>query len=105
MEISISKVAQVIVFSHEMERSRAELKAFLDSMNEDEADELVAIMWTGRGSFEPMEFKDAILIAQQERTTPISEYLLGTPHFGEHLEVGMERLGHRVLEEELPLIG
>ncbi|MCY4335918.1 MAG: DUF3775 domain-containing protein [Litoreibacter sp.] len=104
MELSISKVAQVIVYAHELSRFRPELEAFLDCMNEDEADELVAIMWIGRGSFEPVEFRDAILIAQQERMTPISEYLLGTPHFGEHLEAGMERLGHPVLEEELLLI-
>ncbi|MEM7472786.1 MAG: DUF3775 domain-containing protein [Pseudomonadota bacterium] len=104
MELSISKIAQVVVFSHELSRSRAELEAFLDGMNEDEADELVAIMWIGRGSFEPMEFDDAVLVAQQERMTPISEYLLGTPHFGEHLEAGMERLGHPILEEEFLLI-
>lgn len=104
MELSISKIAQVIVYSHELSRSRPELEAFLGCMNEDEADELVAIMWVGRGSFEPTEFRVAAAVAAQERMTPISEYLLGTPHFGEHLEAGMELLGHPVLEEEMTLM-
>lgn len=103
MEIAAEKVAQVILFAHELGRATPELAAFIEGLNDDEAAELVAIMWIGRGSFEPEEFTEAAAVAQMERVVPTSEYLMGTPHFGDHLEAGMEALGFecRALEAAL----
>jgi hypothetical protein len=93
MELAAEKVAQVILYAHELGRARPELQAFIEMLNDDEAAELVAIMWVGRGSFEPEEFEDAIMLARAERVVPTPEYLMGTPHFGDHLEAGMDALG------------
>ena len=60
MEISVRKVAQVILMGHELDRAEGELRAFLDRLNEDEATELVALFWIGRGSFEADDWDEAV---------------------------------------------
>jgi hypothetical protein len=100
MEISIRKVAQVILMGHEIERAEGELRAFIDRMNQDEQAELTAIYWIGRGSFEAEDWDEAVSTAQAEATTPTADYLLGSPHFADHLEAGAEAMGMDVADEE-----
>jgi hypothetical protein len=100
MEISARKVAQVILMGHEIERAEGELRAFIERMNEDEQAELTAIYWIGRGSFEAGEWDEAVATAQAEATTPTADYLLGSPHFADHLEAGADALGLDVADQE-----
>jgi hypothetical protein len=100
MEISVRKVAQVILMGHEIERSEGELRAFIDRMNEDEQAELTALYWIGRGSFEADDWDEAVATAQAEATTPTADYLLGSPHFADHLEAGAEAIGMNISDEE-----
>jgi hypothetical protein len=100
MEISVRKVAQVILMGHEIERAEGELRAFIDRMNQDEQAELTAIYWIGRGSFEAEDWDEAVSTAQAEATTPTADYLLGSPHFADHLEAGAEALGMDIADEE-----
>lgn len=93
MELSLTKVAQVVLFAHEIERAEPELSAFIDGLNEDEQAELVALTWIGRGSFEAGEWDEALATARQEASNPTASYLLGSPHFADHLETGAELLG------------
>ncbi|EDZ48508.1 DUF3775 domain-containing protein [Leisingera daeponensis] len=105
LEISVRKVAQVAMMARELGRAEGELRAFIDRMSEDQQAELVAIMWVGRGSFEPEELGDAINTARQEATTPTADYLLGTPHLADNLEAGLEALGIDVNDVEEDVIG
>lgn len=100
MEISVRKVAQVVLMGHEIERAEGELRAFVDRMNEDEQAELTAIYWIGRGSFEAADWDEAVETARAEATTPTADYLLGSPHFADHLEAGAEALGMDIADEE-----
>ncbi|WP_116600097.1 DUF3775 domain-containing protein [Primorskyibacter marinus] len=100
LDISTRKVAQVIVMSRELDRAEAELRAFIDALNEDEQAELVAVMWIGRGSFEVEDLQEAIQTATQEATTPTADYLIGTPHLSDNLENGLEALGISATDEE-----
>ncbi len=100
LNISTRKVAQVILMSREMDRAEGELRAFIDRLGEDEQAELVALMWIGRGSFEPEELKEAIQTALAEATTPTADYLLGSPHVSDHLESALDALGIDVTDEE-----
>ncbi|MGJ8616606.1 MAG: DUF3775 domain-containing protein [Sulfitobacter sp.] len=93
LDISTQKVAQIILFGHEMGRAENELRGLLETLNEDELHSLIAVMWIGRGSFEAEELSEAIQTARQEASTPTADYLLGTPHFADHLESGLEALG------------
>ncbi|TBX18696.1 MULTISPECIES: DUF3775 domain-containing protein [Nioella] len=93
LAISTHKVAQIILMGHELDRAEGELRGFLETLNEDEQAEVVAIMWIGRGSFEPEDFAEALSTARNEATTPTADYLIGTPHLSDHLEAGLEALG------------
>ncbi|WP_298259869.1 DUF3775 domain-containing protein [uncultured Litoreibacter sp.] len=104
MDISLSKVAQVVLFAHEIDRAEAELRAFIGGLNEDEQAELVALAWIGRGSFEATEWDEALATALQEKTTPTESYLLGMPHIADHLESGAEMMGLDLGEAEGELL-
>jgi len=103
MELSTRSVAQVILMGRELERAEGELRAFIERMDRDEQAELVALFWIGRGSFEAEDWPEAVAIAEREATAPTADYLLGSPHFADHLEAGAEAMGLDALsaEEEL----
>lgn len=93
LDISLRKVAQVILYGHELDRGERELRGFLETLNEEEFYNLIALMWVGRGSFEADDWEEAKRTAAEEASTPSADYLLGTPHFADHLESGVEALG------------
>ncbi|GAA6189708.1 DUF3775 domain-containing protein [Litorivita sp. NS0012-18] len=100
LEISVRKVAQVALMARELGRAEGELRGFIDTLTEEEATSLVAVMWIGRDSFSADELEAAIATAANEATTPASEYLIGTPLLADHLEAGLEALGLSASEEE-----
>ncbi|SEO57490.1 Protein of unknown function [Salinihabitans flavidus] len=104
LEISNWKVAQVVLMARELERAEAELRAFIDNLNEDEQASLVAVMWIGRESFTADDLEEAIETARAEATTPTADYLIGTPHLSDHLENGMDELGISLSDEEDDLV-
>jgi succinyl-CoA synthetase alpha subunit len=104
LAISTHKVAQIILMGHELDRAERELRGFLETLNEDEQAEVVAIMWIGRGSFEPEDFAEALATARAEASTPTADYLIGTPHLSDHLEAGLEALGVDPSEAEEDLL-
>ena len=100
IEISASKVVQVIFLAREMDVGAGELHAFVDALNEQEKAHLTAIAWVGRGAFEPEDYAEAVDTALTEATTPTADYLMGMPHLAENLEAGLEALGVDVSGEE-----
>ncbi len=134
LELSTDKVAQVIVRARELESrtgawelpdrrhpgedtaemvlealrndpARLALASFLQELNRDELAELVALMWVGRGSFDPEEWDEAIQTAREEHTgsAGTTRYLLSNPLLAEHLEEGLERMGYSAgdMEEDV----
>lgn len=104
LEISPNKVVHIIFQSREGSWAEAEIRAFIDALNEEEKYSLVALAWVGRGAFEPEDFADALATAQNEATTPTADYLMGMPHLAENLEAGLEAMGIDVTraEEDFP---
>ena len=76
--------------------TETELHEFLDTLNVEEAWNLVALMWVGRGTYTKEEWEDAIAMARREATNPTADYLLGTPLLGDYLELGLNELGYNV---------
>lgn len=66
-----------------------EAKAFIDDLDIDEQCELVALMWIGRGDFDPSEFANAVAVARDEHNDRTAEYLLRTPLLADLLTEGM----------------
>jgi hypothetical protein len=89
-----------ILESFAADPTRAEVAAFIGTLNEDERASLVALMWVGRGTFEPEEIDEAIETAREERPNATARYLLGTPLVADYLEEGLEKLGYSVEDIE-----
>jgi len=82
----------------------AELKTFIDDLNEDEQVSLVALTWIGRSTYEPEELKEAMSTARNERVNKTSAYLLGVPLLADYLEEGLEKLGYSPEDIERDLL-
>lgn len=104
LDITVHKIAQIVLMARALDRAEGELRAFIDRLSEEEQASLVAVMWIGRGSFEPEELEEAKATAFEEATTPCADYLIGTPHLSDHLENGLEALGLSASEDEDELI-
>lgn len=123
LEIAPEKVAHVIIRAREYdakvdawntdndddtggEQSKAdqglhdELAAFIDALNDDEQNHLVALCWIGRGTYDPEDFDEAVETAQSERVNSVAEYLLGQPLLADYLEEGLDRMGVSVEDAE-----
>lgn len=71
-----------------------ELRALLNDLNVDEAAELIAMTWIGRGDFDISEWRDAVAEARQRgHGRRAAAYLLGLPMLGDWLEEGLEAIG------------
>ena len=71
-----------------------ELRSAIDILNEDEAIDLVALAWVGRGDFTRSEWARARALARQSRTGQTAAYLIGIPALGDYLEEGLAELGY-----------
>lgn len=99
-----SRDAETILEARGSDATDAELRAFIARLNEDEQAALVALMWIGRGTFEPEEWDEALDTARAEATTPTEDYLLGSPHLPDHLENALDALGINPAEYEDDLL-
>ena len=70
-----------------------ELRELIEDLNVDEAAELVALAWIGRGDFEAAEWQEAVEQARQRGNKRTSSYLLGMPMLADYLEAGLDALG------------
>lgn len=104
LDITVHKIAQVVLMSRELDRAEGELRAFIERLSEDEQVSLVAVMWIGRDTFDAEDLDEALATARHEATTPTADYLLGTPHLSDHLENGLDALGLSAMDDEDELI-
>ena len=72
--------------------SDEELRELIDDLNVDEAAELVAITWIGRGDFDASDFQQATQEAKERAVGSTASYLLGMPLLADHLESGLDAL-------------
>jgi Protein of unknown function (DUF3775) len=71
----------------------AELRAFINALDEDEQAALVAMMWIGRGDYDAPDWVLAVAEARARRSNPVSDYLLGTPLLPDYLEIALAEYG------------
>jgi hypothetical protein len=77
----------------EENRTEEELRDLINDLNVDEAAELIALMWVGRGDYDASEWTEAVNEARQRTNRRVSKYLLGMPMLGDWLEEGLEAIG------------
>ena len=125
LDIAPEKVAHIIVLARELDSKvgawdgdidendpdsilearandplEAELREFIADLNVDEQVSLVALMWVGRGTYEPEDWDEAVDTARSERVNKTENYLLGVPMLSDYLEEGLDRMGVSVEDAE-----
>jgi hypothetical protein len=125
LDIAPEKVAHIIVLARELDSKvgawdgdidendpdsilearandplEAELREFIADLNVDEQISLVALMWVGRGTYEPEDWDEAVDTARSERVNKTENYLLGVPMLSDYLEEGLEKMGVSVEDAE-----
>lgn len=74
------------------DQTEREFRQILRGLNVDEAAELIALVWIGRGDYEAAEFNDAVNEAKRRDYRPV-RYLTGMPMLGDLLEDGLQAIG------------
>ena len=125
LDIAPEKVAHIIVLARELDSKvgawdgdidendpdsilearandplEAELREFIADLNVDEQVSLVALMWVGRGTYEPEDWDEVVDTARSERVNKTENYLLGVPMLSDYLEEGLEKMGVSVEDAE-----
>lgn len=77
----------------EQDLTEEELRELLDDLNVDEAAELIALVWIGRGDYDASEWPEAVAEAKQRGHKKTTKYLMGLPMLGDWLEEGLEAIG------------
>lgn len=71
-----------------------ELRSFLEAQNDDELEDLLGLMWLGRGDDWSIDDWDDLLGEVRDvRERHTVDYLLGTPMVGDYLEEGLAAFG------------
>jgi hypothetical protein len=60
----------------------------------DQQDNLVALMWVGRGDFTAAEWQSALDAASARRSSHTADYLIASPLVASYLEEGLTLLGY-----------
>jgi hypothetical protein len=66
--------------------ARLELVEFIEGLDADELDALVALTWIGRGDFESADWRAAVKSAGERREGNTANYLMGVPLLPDYLE-------------------
>jgi hypothetical protein len=70
-----------------------ELRDAIDGLGDLERQELLALMWLGRGDYDAGSWPEALREAGESRIASVTDYLVGTPLLGDYLEKGASALG------------
>src|SRR5690242_16829826 len=70
-----------------------ELRDAIDGLGPPERQELLALMWLGRGDYDAATWPEALRQARDTDLAHATGYLVGTPLLGDFLEEGAETLG------------
>ncbi|HNB26177.1 MAG TPA: DUF3775 domain-containing protein [Alphaproteobacteria bacterium] len=80
--------------------SYEELVGAIESLNDDELEELVALTWLGRGDYSKNEWNQALAAARQRHNKREADYLAGTPLLADYLEEAVDQLGYSLEDME-----
>lgn len=70
-----------------------ELRDAIDGLGPPERQELLALMWLGRGDYDADSWPEALREARDSTIASVTDYLVGTPLLGDYLEEGASALG------------
>ena len=66
----------------------------IEGLEPDQRNELIALMWLGRGDADPEEWESLMRLADEREETPDAAYLLDHPLVADYWAEGLDRLGY-----------
>lgn len=86
--------AMQVLAQHADDATYQELVSTISSLEVGQQASLVALMWLGRGSFEPGEWAEVLAEAHERWTPRTADYLVSTPLLADYLEEGLALFGY-----------
>ena len=83
-----------VLADHAEDSTLQEFKTTFDDLEPDQQQQVVALLWIGRGDFDVAEWEVAVEEAQDNWTTETAEYLIAHPMLADHLMEGLALLGY-----------
>jgi hypothetical protein len=90
-----------ILFDYPDDPTVEEIRGFIESLNEDETVELLALVWVGQGDYDVEEWEEAVADARDNPDERRVEAFLGIPLLGDFLEEGLAEFGLSCEEVDL----
>lgn len=91
----------VVLFDYPDDPTALEVRSCLEDLNEDEASEVVALLWLGRGDYERDDWERALADALDAPDQRRPETLMGEPLLADYLEEGLSQLGYSCKDVEI----
>jgi hypothetical protein len=88
-----------ILEDYEDDPTFEELRGAIDSLDDDEVIDLIALAWVGRGDFDRNSWSEARRLATERHRRHSADYLVGMPTLGDYLEEGLAALGHSMPDQ------
>jgi len=77
-----------------------ELRGAIETLDDDELIDVIALAWIGRGDFSRAEWPNARALADERHRGQSPGYLIGMPALGDYLEEGLAELGYSCADYE-----
>jgi hypothetical protein len=86
--------ARQVLADHADDLTFTDLKTQIEDLDPEQQVQLVALMWLGRGDYEPEEWDMAVEDAKDSWTRHTADYLIATPLVSDYLTEGLDMLGY-----------
>lgn len=84
-----------VLAGHASDSTLEEFRAIVEDLDPDQQQQVVALLWLGRGDYGLEEWDDALAYAADAWNTATADYLIAHPMLPDHLEDGLELHGYR----------
>lgn len=84
-----------VLADHPQDPSFQEFRSIIDDLEPDQQQEVVALLWLGRGDFAEEEWPSILAEAAYAWNDKTAEYLIAHPMLADHLENALECFGHQ----------
>lgn len=84
-----------ILASHTGDATLGEFRSIVEDLDPDQQQQVVALLWLGRGDYALDEWEDALSYAADAWNKFTADYLIAHPMLADHLEDGLDLHGYR----------
>lgn len=86
--------AQQVLAAHVEDSTLQEFKADVQDLEPDQQNQLVALLWLGRGDYELDEWDEAVAYAAENASPTTADYLIAHPMLADYLIEGLVQHGY-----------